>query len=256
MKLLKHFLAIVFLLSIPFWILGYIFDLTRIIPVKLPISALQFTCVIAATIIVTKKDRSSVSSILKRGFDFRRINPGGWRYGIFLIMPLTVLFSYLLVKCGSSQSAIKPTPIFNIPPFLMIYGIAAYCEEIGWTAVVTDKLLIRFNAIISGIITGSIWAIWHVIPFVQTHHAISWIFWQCIYTIVFRILLTKIYVLTQRSVFATVALHATYNLAFSILPYYGSSYNPMYMTLATCVTALVIFIFEKNRPMLSVADST
>jgi membrane protease YdiL (CAAX protease family) len=60
----------------------------------------------------------------------------------------------------------------------MIYGIAAYCEEIGWTAVVTDKLLMRFNAIISGIITGSMWALRHVIPFVQTHYAIGWIFSQ------------------------------------------------------------------------------
>ena len=140
----------------------------------------------------------------------------------------------------------KPTPIWNIPIFLVVYGISGYCEQLGWTAIATDKLLLRFNTIVTGLIIGFIWASWHIIPFIQTHNPTIWIFWQCIYTIVYRILLTKIYTLTNKSVFATVALHMTYNTAFSMMPYYGSSYNPMYMVLAIFIVAVIVFIVS-NR---------
>jgi uncharacterized protein len=132
-------------------------------------------------------------------------------------------------------------------PLLLVYGISGYSEELGWTAIATDKLLERFNTIITGLVVGLIWAVWHIIPFIQTHNSAIWIFWQCIYTIVFRVLITKIYILTNRSVFATIALHTTYNTAFSIMPYYGSSYNPAYMTLATCIVGLIVFLYNGKQ---------
>jgi hypothetical protein len=40
-------------------------------------------------------------------------------------------------------------------------------------------------------------------------------------------------------------MHATYNTGFSLLPYYGSSFNPMTMTLATLLTTVIVFIVSK-----------
>jgi len=34
--------------------------------------------------------------------------------------------------------------------------------------------------------------------------------------------------------------HATYNAGFSLLPHYGSSYNPMTMTLATLFLTIIV----------------
>jgi membrane protease YdiL (CAAX protease family) len=149
----------------------------------------------------------------------------------------------------------KATPLINIPIFLLVYGVSGYCEQIGWTAIMTDELLKHRSVIMTGLIVGVTWATWHIIPFIQTHNTATWIFWQCVYTIVYRVLLTKVYILTDRSVFSTIAMHATYNTAFSLLPYYGSSYDPMYMALATLLfTIFVLMTFKSSMSSYSRSD--
>ena len=252
MKQLRHFIILVFLFSIPLWIIGFIFDATKIIPIKLPISALQFFCVIISAVIVTKKSEGSAIPLLKSGFDFRRIKNKNWQVAVFIIMPLTVLLSSFMIKYFGVLVTNKMTPIWNIPIFLLIYGLSGYCEEIGWTAIAVEKLLTRYNIINTGLVVGIIWAVWHIIPFIQTNNTTIWVIWQSIFIITFRVLMTKIYVLTNRSVFATIALHATYNTAFSMMPYYGSTYNPMYMAFATMTVGFIVFILFKGHKLQTV----
>ena len=241
MKTSPRFLGLVFLFSIPFWLAASFLDATKVIPVKLPLSALQFLSVLSAAIIITHCNSSSVRELLLRGIDIRRIEDSLWRVGIFMLMRLSVVLSYLLILWSGAVVSDKMTPLLSIPIFLLVYGISGYCEQIGWTAIMTDDLLKHHTVIMSGLIVGITWASWHIIPFIQTHNTAAWIFWQCLYTIIYRVLLTKVYVLTNRSVFSTIAMHATYNTAFSLMPYYGSSYNPMYMALATLCTTVIIF---------------
>jgi membrane protease YdiL (CAAX protease family) len=184
--------------------------------------------------------------LLLRGIDIKRVKNPVWRVGIFVLMPFTVLLSYLLILWSGGKTPDKMTPPISIPIFLLVYGISGYCEEIGWTAIMTDKLLERRNVILSGIIVGITWVSWHIIPFIQTHNTATWILWQCIYTIVYRVMLTKVYVLTNWSVFSTIVMHATYNTAFSLMPYFGSSYNPMYMALATLFTTVIVFTLTNS----------
>jgi len=250
---LSVFLCLVFGSSAPLWVAACFLDATRIIPIKLPLSALQFLCVFAAAILSTRLAGGSVSGLLRRGADLEGI-PRLWRPTVFLLMPFTVFLSYLLTRWSGALSETRITPLASLAVFFAVYGVSAYCEEIGWTAVMSDLLLMRYGVIRSGLVIGFTWAIWHLIPFVQTHNRGSWVFWQCIFSIVFRLILVKTYVLTGRSAFAPIALHATYNIAFSTLPYYGSSYNPMYMTLATLLTAALIF--SAKRTAKSAPDGT
>lgn len=245
MKTLTRFLWLVLLLSLPLWVAAGFLDATKIIPIKLPFSALQFLSVFIAAIIVTRQDNSSVRELLLRGFDIKRIKNPFWRFGIFVLMPLVVTLSYLMILWSGANISDKTTPLFSIPIFLLVYGVSGYCEQIGWTAIMTDELLKRRSVIMTGLIVGITWAVWHIIPFIQTHNTATWIFWQCIYTIIYRVMLTKVYILTDRSVFSTIAMHATYNTAFSLMPYYGSSYNPMFMALATLLfTIFVLALFN------------
>ena len=256
MKALPRFLLLVLLFSIPLWLAASFFDATKIIPVKLPVSALQFLSVLLAAIIVTRQNGSSVRDLLSRGIDIKRIKNPVWQVGIFLLMPLTVLLSFLLILWSGATIPDKMTPLLSIPIFLLVYGISGYCEQLGWTAIMTDILLERRTIFLSGLIVGITWAAWHIVPFIQTHNTATWIFWQCMYSIIYRVLLTKIYVLTNRSVFSTIATHATYNTAFSLMPYYGSSYNPMYMAFATLCITVIIFALLKSphREQVSLAQ--
>ena len=246
MNTLSRFLWLVLLFSIPLWLAASFFDATKIIPVKLPFSALQFLSVLFAAVITTWQSGASVRDLLLRGIDIKRIKNPMWQVSIFLLMPLTVLISYLLTIWSGADIPDKMTPLLNIPIFLLIYGISGYCEEIGWTAIMTDILLEHRTVIVCGLIVGITGALWHIIPFIQAHNTAAWIFWQCTYSIIYRILLTKIYTLTNRSVFSTIAAHATYNVAFSLMPFYGSSYNPMYMSFATLLITVIIFILIKT----------
>ncbi|MBK9924497.1 MAG: hypothetical protein IPP66_04320 [Anaerolineales bacterium] len=197
MKTLPRFLWLVLLFSIPLWLAAIFFDATKIIPVKLPFSALQFLSVLLAAVIITHQNGASIRDLLLRGIDIKRIKNPVWQIGIFLLMPLTVLLSYFLTVWSGADIPDKMTPLLNIPIFLLIYGISGYCEEIGWTAIMTDILLERHTIIICGLIVGITGALWHTIPFFQTHNSTVWIFWQCMYSIIYRVLLTKIYVLTD-----------------------------------------------------------
>jgi uncharacterized protein len=247
MKATPHFSWLVILFSIPFWLAASCLDATKIIPVKLPLSALQFLSVLLAAIVVTHYSGGSVGELLLRGIDMERIKNRMWRVGIFVLMPLTVGLSYLMTLWSGANTSDKMTPLLSIPIFLLVYGISGYCEQIGWTAIMTDNLLKHHTVIMTGLIVGTTWAAWHLIPFIQTHNTATWIFWQCLYTIIYRVLLTQVYVLNNCSVFSTVAVHATYNTAFSMLPYYGSSYNPMFMAIAT-LCATIVVLTRLNSP--------
>ena len=73
---LPHFFLLLFALSIPFWILGFIGpDTTKIIPIPLPLSALMAFCpIIAATILMYKKQKmQGIKQLMKQVFDFKKI---------------------------------------------------------------------------------------------------------------------------------------------------------------------------------------
>lgn len=240
------FAALVFALSVPLWIAAQRVDTATFLPVQLPLSALNVLVVPLAAIVATRRQRNSVRSLLRRGVDVARLPKGGWRVGVFLVMPLVVLASYILsIVCGRSIDA-RWTPAFVAPVLLGAYFISAYCEQLGWTAIMTDTLLKRWSVLESGLLTGLTWAAWHLIPFYQTHHAWRFIAWQCAFTVAFRVCLTVIYVRTNRSVFATVALHATYNTALSLLPFYGSTYDPLTMTIATVVLGAMLAMLANH----------
>jgi membrane protease YdiL (CAAX protease family) len=170
MKTPPRFLWLVLLFSIPLWLTASFLDATKLIPVKLPFSALQFLSVLLAAVVVTRHSGGSVPKLLLRGFDMKRIKNSRWRVGIFVLMPLTVMLSYLMILWSGIEVSDKMTPLRSIPIFLLIYSISGYCEEIGWTAIMTDLLLKRRGVIMAGLIVGTTWAAWHIIPFIQTHN--------------------------------------------------------------------------------------
>lgn len=96
MKTLPRFLCLVLLFSVPLWLAASFLDATKLIPVKLPFSALQFLSVLLAAIVVTRHSGGSVRKLLLRGIDMKRIKNFRWRVGIFVLMPLTVVLSVVL----------------------------------------------------------------------------------------------------------------------------------------------------------------
>jgi uncharacterized protein len=184
---LKFFL-LVFLLSIPFWILGAVTrDLTKIIPIKLPISALMACCpLLAAVILVYKEQKHGVRELLKLSFDFQKIKDKKWYIPIVFLMPTIAAVSYGHLKVTGGILPESPTPFLSVVIFFFVFFIGAIGEEVGWSGYVTDPLQNQYGAFKASIIIGFIWATWHIIPYSQAHQTPIWIFWQCLGTVFYE----------------------------------------------------------------------
>lgn len=239
------FFALVFALSIPFWILGAINPI-ELLP-GLPISALgAFTPALAALILVYKNNGiTSAVQLLKRSFDFNRINNKAWYLVFVLINPVIAVLAYGIMRVtGGSLPNAAPLTLVIVPMFF-VFLIAALGEEIGWTGYITEPLQSRSGTIAAGILLGFIWAVWHFIPLMQAHRSIEWIAWWSLGTIALRIIMVWLFVHAGKSVFAAAVFHAMINLSWQLFPVNGSFYDPRIFGLITLCFAIAILVMQR-----------
>ncbi len=103
-----------------------------------------------------------------RIIDFRRISVR-WYIAIFLFVPvliaLAVVFDILSGGSGAGweESALQ---IFAAPwtiiPFALSIFLIGPMEEFGWRGYVLDRLQERWNALVSSLILGIVWSLWHL----------------------------------------------------------------------------------------------
>jgi|GEM_PF-2369365 len=90
----------------------------------------------------------------------------------------------MLLAFGLMRWLQMPTPKQNMSLLdavllFLLFFIGAIGEEVGWTGYVTDPLQNRFGALKAALIIGTVWAVWHIIPFIQAYRTPIWILWQC-----------------------------------------------------------------------------
>ncbi|WP_400995787.1 type II CAAX prenyl endopeptidase Rce1 family protein [Agromyces sp. GXQ0307] len=241
-----RFLVRLLVLSAPFWVAGWLLDWSDRIPIRLPLSALQFLVVPVAALMVWRRSGGVASALLRRSLDVYRIPGVTMRIAVFALMPALVAVTYLLTSARDSTRA-AATPLAVLPLFFALYWFSATCEAIGWTAVMTDALLPAMSPWLVGAMTGAAWAAWHAVPFLQTGNAATWILAQWAFSIVFRMLMTRVYTMTDRSMFAVIALQATYDTSFSMVPFYGSGYDPAGLTVVTLLALIVIAASDRRH---------
>ena len=243
------FFILVFILSIPFWLLGYFVDLSGKVPVNIPISALMLFCPGVAAVILTPKGR--VKELLKRVFDYKKITNLFWYIPIFFLMPALMFLTFLFMKWLQI-----PLPKFEVKTadalfLIILFFIGAIAEELGWTGYATAVLQRKESLLKTALIIGVVWAIWHIIPFWQAHRSASWILWQCIGTVALRIILVWLYNKSGQSVLAVIICHTTINLSEFFFPKYGSHYDPFYFGIILILTAAIISLlgFTKSKSL-------
>ena len=104
-----------------------------------------------------------------------------------------------------------------------------------------DPLQERQSALTTSIVLGSVWGIFHVVPDIQAHHGLAWIAWQHgVYAVALRILIVWLYNNTGKSVFASIFVHDTDNVSWSLFPNYGSHYDPTVTGAITAIAAVIV----------------
>lgn len=237
------FFGLVYLLSVLFWILGAVGpDFTKIFPIKLPISALMTSCpLMAAVILVYKKQKSQgVNQLLWLAFDFKKVKDRRWYLPIVCLMPVITILSYEYTKFTGTLLSEPQTPDLYILIFFIVYFIGAIGEEIGWSGYAIGPLQNRYGALKASIILGVIWAIWHIIPWSQTHQTPVWIIWQSVSTVLLRVIMIWLFNNTDKSVFGMILFHTMINISPYLIPNQGAHYHPFITCILLIVTVVVI----------------
>jgi len=239
------FLVLVLALSIPFWVLDAVSPV-ELLP-RLPISAFGvFTPSIAALILTYRNDHlSGALQLLRRSFDLKRVENGGWFLVAILANPAIAVFAYGVMRAVGEFVPKPSPPTLAVLPFFVLFFIAALGEEIGWSGYATEPLQRRWGTLGAGILLGLVWALWHVVPLVQVDRSAEWIAWWSLGTISLRAIMSWLYIHSGKSVFAAALFHAMINLCWQLFPNNGSFYDPRVFALITVCLAGGIFATER-----------
>lgn len=239
--LLTYFL-LVFVLAVPFWLFG---GGKLPLPINLPVGALvTFVPVTAAAILSYRQSGLiGIKELLRRAVDYKKIKNRIWYVPALFLQPLIYFLSYLVIRLvGLPLPDQINIPLLLAPVFFVMFFIGDAGEELGWSGYAIDPLQKRWGALKASFILGVVWAIWHLIPFMQTGNPPNWILWKSLSTVAMRILIVWIYNNTGKSVFASILFHDMTNISEFLFPNYGSHNDPLVTSMITWfVVAIVIF---------------
>jgi membrane protease YdiL (CAAX protease family) len=246
----RNFVLLMVGLSIPFLVIGAIYDVQVFPGFKLFQMPLATPAMAALILIYKESGRDGVVALLKRTYDFRNIKSKIWYLPILLVYPSIGFLDYLIQRLsGTSMPALH----FSLPIFLgystMIFFATG--EELGLTGYAMDRLQQRYSALSSGIFIGLMQAGYHIPSFIISgYYSAEWIFWHALYTIVGRILFVWVYNNSGKSFFSMSLFHATFGLFWILFPATGnlqkasSYYDPRIAALvAISYAALVTFLW-------------
>ena len=219
---IRNFVLLLFGLSIPFLVIGSIYDVQLFPGFKLFQMPLAMPVVAALILIYRESGRDGVAAVLKRTYDFRNIKSRIWYLPILLIYPSIGFLDYLIQRLSGTSF---PALHFSLPIFLGYSTVffLTYWEELGLTGYAIDRLQQRYSALASGIFIGLVQAGYHIPSFIISgYYSADWIFWHAIYIIVGRVLYVWVYNNSGKSLFSMALMHSTFGLFWILFPATGN----------------------------------
>jgi len=176
------------------------------------------------------RDAAGRRDYWKRIIDFKRI-PGKWYLVIFLFVPILNILAALLdvvtggigATWGEAARNVLTNPS-SIVLSLLFSSLIPFIEELGWRGYVLDRLQEKQSALMSSLILGVVWSVWHLpLFFVQgTYQAGLGVgtlaFWLFILGVLpLSLPFTWIYNNTNRSTLAVILFHSMVNFTGELI---------------------------------------
>jgi membrane protease YdiL (CAAX protease family) len=189
----------------------------------------------------------------------------GWKwYAFILLYPVAVRLvavgvdmllggsAPIFFSAGGIPSATSPL-LLILPIFIAILFQAGLAEEIGWRGFALPRLQTKYNALVSSLILGVLWAPWH-------YHPANWpllapiLPWHFLGVVCFTVLLTWVYNNTNGSLLLAVLFHTASNTSDWIVPV-GLAGSPdgisraavIYLVLSVLVVIALVRVFGAER---------
>ncbi|SEP03807.1 Membrane protease YdiL, CAAX protease family [Halogranum amylolyticum] len=182
-------------------------------------------------------DESGRTDFWDRVKQVRRISLR-WFFVILFLSPVVVIIAALadIVLGGTSVSLgewvyeVGTNPIVFLPT-LFFATLPPLLEELGWRGYALDRLQLDHSALVSGLILGVIWSIWHLPLFFiagsYQHDMVGFgtlEFWMFMIGIVpLSVAFTWVYNNTARSILAIILLHGWTNFTVQTIDLTGRS---------------------------------
>jgi len=172
--------------------------------------------------------KEAMKTIFKRFFLWRV----GWKWYLvaillmpalrFAAIPMTTLLTG--IPADYSHPMIRDIVPLDWPVFAMVipwilFEVFTNGEEMGWRGYVLPRLQAKYSALVSSLILGVIWSVWHLPKFFGTGSSEGRsFFWFTVYTVSVAILYTWLYNNTRGSLLLVTLFHASGNTFGMFLP--------------------------------------
>ena len=215
-----QYFLLVYALSAPFWLLSLLLKNSPL-PDNLPLTDIgaALTPTIAAVLLRYREGGiAAVRSLFRRVFDYGRIKHFAYFWTAILIFPLLYLLTYAAIRqTGQTIPALSVSFAPLAGAFVMFF-IAAVAEELGYAAYATESLQRRFTPLITALIIGVPWALWHLPSMIAVGQSAELIAWGLAGTVAVRIIYVWLYNGSGGSVFVLIACHTVANTARTGFP--------------------------------------
>ena len=206
--------------------------------------------------------REGVRRFWRRFWDVRL--PGVWLLVGFLLPFLLIAVPRLLaVPLGYPlQLAWASQPVVLVGWFLNnLTRSGGISEEFGWRGYALPRLQAKWNALVSSIVLGAVWAVWHLpLWFVAGSSQQGSSFWLFLANLVLlSVLYTWLFNNARGSTLVAVVFHAMGNTVSQMFP--GSTSNLFYWVMLGLTVVLVVAVngpralVRKGRESLQVSGA-
>jgi uncharacterized protein len=239
-----RFFVLVLVFSVPFYLLGMAG--TRLTGLTLlPASALMAVVpmIAGSTLILQRRGVRGFSTWLREMLgSSRRSNPV-WYLTAVLFLPVVSILEFAVLRLSGTA---VPFPQISLGEALFLFAaffIGAVGEEVGWQGYAYPALRQRSRVLVSALVLGAVWALWHVVPFVQLGRSSDWILWHSLSAVALRIIIVWLFENSGGSMLVAVLFHTMINLSWALFPVSGSFYDPLVMFLILSIPSCLIAMF-------------
>lgn len=192
-----------------------------------------------------------------------------WRVGFqwyLIALFLPVFITVLALSINNLTGGIPPdfsaagfpfgpaeTPLWQkilILVLIFTLGFDGLGEELGWRGFALPRLLERYSPLISSLILGALWAVWHF-PYALTEGTFLSevpLHWFLINLLAVSIIYTWIFINTNGSLLPVLLFHATGNITSNLLPILPPAATDLriyYFTIAiNCMIAILVYFLS------------
>ncbi len=218
---------------------------------------------LAAIVLVVVEGRKGGLRELLGRFLIWRVGIQWWAIALFFAIIPSVAALYLFNLLGGPPvdwSGLPPLYTV-VPMFIMLTVAAGIGEEFGWRGFLLPRLQTRHNALVSGLIVGVIWAIWHIPLFFikgtsqydqQSQGGLLLaILAYSVFVIASSIKFTWVFNNTKGSVLLAAVLHGADNVWGGYIDVYRGHFGGIFTFMAVSVLVSIIIVLMAGATNLS-----